>query len=185
MAITQIDKNTALIAIDLQESILAKVSVDAGREVIRNTNLLLNTFHLLNLPVVLVNVSSQPSGRIDFSLPSSSVKGVELVKTLAGEPQDIRITKQAWGAFSKAELHKGLQALGVTQVVITGIATSMGVLSTAIQAYELGYNVTICQDAVTDPSSDNHHWVLNSILPKVSEIGETQEVINLLQGMNP
>jgi nicotinamidase-related amidase len=33
--------------------------------------------------------------------------------------------------------------LNVTQVVITGVATSIGVEATARQAYELGYNVTL------------------------------------------
>lgn len=195
MPITQIDKNTALIVIDLQQSIVAKVNAKAGERIIRNTNVLLDAFHSLNLPVVLVNVSRQPNGRTEFSSPSSPSSpsssfsstqlnpapvGIELVEALKHEPQDIMITKEAWGAFSQPALNQRLQALGVTQIVLTGIATSMGVLSTALQAYELGYNVTICHDAVTDVFSDNHHFVLNNILPKISEIGETQEVINHL-----
>lgn len=192
MPITQIDKNTALIAIDLQQSIVAKVNAKAGERIIRNTNVLLDAFHSLNWPVVLVNVSRQPNGRTEFSSPSSPSSSfasthpnpapleIELVEALNREPQDIMITKQAWGAFSQPALNQRLQALGVTQIVLTGIATSMGVLSTALQAYELGYNVTICHDAVTDVFSDNHHFVLNNILPKISEIGETQEVINHL-----
>ena len=49
-----------------------------------------------------------------------------------------------------------LRRRGVTQVVLTGVATSVGVESTARSAYDLGYNVTLVVDAMTDRDADAH-----------------------------
>ncbi len=78
------------------------------------------------------------------------------------------------------DLHQQLQALGVTQVVIVGIATSIGVESTARQAFELGYHVTLCTDAMTDLNLDNHQHAINAIFPRLAETGTTQDVLALL-----
>ncbi|MGR5067798.1 MULTISPECIES: cysteine hydrolase family protein [Vibrio] len=186
MPITQIDNNTALIAIDLQYGIVELVDAKDASKVIEHTNLLLNTFHSLNWPVVLVNVSGRPDGRVDS--PSRSSRELKpnwttLIEELNHHRTDIVITKQTWGAFTHTQLHQRLQSLNVTHVVITGIATSMGVLSTAMQAYELGYNVTICHDAVTDPSLANHAFALSSVIPKISEVGTTLDFISLAKSL--
>ncbi len=80
---------------------------------------------------------------------------------------DITVTKHFWGAFNQTTLHDQLQKRGITQVVICGIATSIGVESTARQAYELGYNVTLAVDAMTDLNSDTHENSIERIFPRL------------------
>jgi len=70
--------------------------------------------------------------------------------------------------------------LGVTQVVIAGVATSIGVESTARQAYELGFNVTLAVDAMTDMSLDSHVNSITRIVPRLGETGMTREIIEIL-----
>ena len=65
----------------------------------------------------------------------------ELVAELNPQPQDHRVTKRTWGAFTNTGLLDILKREGVTQVVIAGIATSAGVESTARQAHEFGFHV--------------------------------------------
>ena len=96
------------------------------------------------------------------------------------QPQDHRVTKRSWGAFTATDLDVYLKQRGVTQVVIAGIATSMGVESTARQAHELGYNVTLATDAMTDTSVDVHLNSLTRVFPKIAETGSTQAIIELL-----
>ena len=60
------------------------------------------------------------------------------------------------GAFAKTGLEEHIKKLRVTQVMIAGFATSLGVESTARQAYELGFNVTLAVDAMTDINADAH-----------------------------
>jgi nicotinamidase-related amidase len=80
------------------------------------------------------------------------------------------VTKRTRGAFTNPDLEEHLKALGVTQVVLAGIATSSGVESAARQAYELGFNVTLAIDAMTDGSG---------------ETGSTQEVVEWLDNTFP
>jgi len=68
----------------------------------------------------------------------------------------------------------------VTQVVIVGVATSAGVESTARQAHELGFNVVLAIDAMTDLNPDAHANSLTRIFPKLGETGTTQEIIDRL-----
>ncbi|RJX75221.1 cysteine hydrolase [Vibrio sinensis] len=182
MPITQLDNKTALIVIDLQNGIVALPEKQTVQTIIRNTNQLIAKFHQRNLPVVLVNVSGRPIGRTDLK-PTTVTPPLDwsiLVTDLIRNNEEIIITKQTWGAFSQDELQSQLQKLKISQVVVVGIATSMGVMSTAMQAYELGYNVTICSDTITDVSETNHLHTLNFVLPKIAEVGTTQDLLQLL-----
>ncbi len=60
------------------------------------------------------------------------------------------MTKRTWGAFTNTGLDEHLKTLGITHIVIAGVATSIGVESTARQAHEHGFNVTLAIDAMTD-----------------------------------
>ena len=51
----------------------------------------------------------------------------ELLPELDPQPDDVRITKRRFGAFLDTTLHAELQRRGATQVVMTGISTSIGV----------------------------------------------------------
>lgn len=99
---------------------------------------------------------------------------------LPAEEGDITVTKQTWGAFHGTDLDAELRRRGVTQVVIGGVATSMGVESTARAAHEHGYHVTIATDAVTDLDPVSHEHSLTRVFPKLGETGSTAELIALL-----
>jgi nicotinamidase-related amidase len=64
---------------------------------------------------------------------------------------------------------------------IVGVATSNGVEVTARQAYELGFNVTLATDAITDMQTDAHNYSVTRVFPKIGETGTTQAIINLLE----
>ena len=64
---------------------------------------------------------------------------------------------------------------------MTGIATGTGVESTARQAYELGFNVTLAIDAMTDTRAAAHDYSIRNVFPRLGETGTAQEIIALLQ----
>ncbi|MEI9931349.1 MAG: isochorismatase family protein [Rhizomicrobium sp.] len=70
---------------------------------------------------------------------------------------------------------------GVTQVVCCGVATSAGVESTARFAQELGYNVTLASDAMTDMSPEAHDNSIKRIFPRLGETGTTAEIVALVE----
>jgi hypothetical protein len=95
-------------------------------------------------------------------------------------------TKQRLGAFLGADLDDYLRQRGATQVVLTGVATSSGVESTPRSAYDLGYNVTLVVDAMTDRDAHAHrHSVVRgsvsppSVRPPL-KLGPTANVIGTI-----
>lgn len=182
MPLTTLDPATALILIDLQHGIVALPTAHASADVVQRANMLADAFRSHDLPVVLVNVSGAPAGRVEqpCSTAGRPANWSDLVPALNPQPQDHRVTKRSWGAFTATDLDVYLKQRGVTQVVIAGIATSMGVESTARQAHELGYNVTLATDAMTDTSVDVHLNSLTRVFPKIAETGSTQAIIELL-----
>jgi nicotinamidase-related amidase len=85
------------------------------------------------------------------------------------------------GAFGSTDLEKRLKLAGVTQVVIIGVATGTGVESTARQAFEQGFNVTLAIDAMTDTRPEAHDYSIRNVFPRLGETGTTQEIIDLLE----
>jgi nicotinamidase-related amidase len=65
-------------------------------------------------------------------------------------------------------------------VVIAGVATSIGVESTARHAYELGFNVAVAVDAMTDHSFDAHNHSIQKIFPRLGETGTTRQITALV-----
>jgi len=87
-----------------------------------------------------------------------------------------------WGAFTGTPLDQILRRAGVTQVVLGGISTSIGVESTARAAHELGYNVGLVTDAMTDLSLEAHRHSIEAIFPRLGERTTTDELLALLRG---
>lgn len=183
MAITQLDKNSALLCIDLQHGIVALPTYHPSGEIVAKCAELARIFRLHHLPVVNVSVAGRAPGRTEMASsqtpppPEWSV----LVPELDAQQDDLFITKHSWGAFGQTTLHRQLQQQKITQVVVAGIATSLGVESTARQAFELGYNVTLATDAMTDVDIEAHRNSCTRIFPRLGETGTVQDIRALLQ----
>jgi nicotinamidase-related amidase len=182
MAITALDPKTALILIDLQKGIIAYPTAHPADEVVRHAAALADAFRRHDLLVVLVNVAGGAPGRTEQTRSRGEFPAdwTDLVSELNQQPEDHTITKRTWGAFTNTSLDEHLKKLGVTQVVIAGVATSIGVESTARQAHELGFNVTLAVDAMTDKSLDAHSNSITRIFPRLGETGTTGEIVALL-----
>jgi nicotinamidase-related amidase len=184
MPLTTLDPNTALIVIDLQKGIVAGNFIHPVADIIANTHALIEAFRANNLPVALVNVAGRPQGRTEQGARSNVTftdDWTDLLPQLNQQPTDIVVTKRSWGAFATTDLEAQLKARGVTQVVVTGIATSAGVEATARQAYEQGFNVTLALDAMTDMREESHQYSITNVFPRVGETGSTEEIIALFE----
>jgi nicotinamidase-related amidase len=181
VAMTTLDPKTALIVIDLQAGVVGLPTAQSAEEVIQQAAILADAFRRHDLPVVLVNVDGGAPGRTEQPRRGERPAGwAELVPELHQQPSDHTVTKRTWGAFTNTDLDEYLKGRGVSQVVIVGIATSAGVESTARQAHEHGFNVTLAVDAMTDMNPDAHINSVTRIFPRLGETGTTAEIIALL-----
>jgi nicotinamidase-related amidase len=183
MAVTKLDPKTALLVIDLQKGIVGLPTAHPTDKVVKLARQMIDAFRRHHLPIVLVNVAGGAPGRTDSKPPKLSdfpPDWTDLVPELSRQPEDHFVTKRTWGAFTNTGLDEHLKKLGVTQVVILGVATSIGVESTARHAYENGYHVTLAVDAMTDMNAEAHTNSVTRIFPRLGESGTTQEIIDLL-----
>ncbi|MFJ5262257.1 hydrolase [Streptomyces sp. NPDC088387] len=189
MALTTLDPRTALVVIDLQRGIVgAPVQPVPAADVVARSAALADAFRARELPVALVRVSFAADGadvvpgRTETGRPGGALPADwdTLVPELAGHPGDITVTKHNWGAFHGTDLDVQLRRRGVTQIVLTGIATSIGVESTARAAHEHGYHVTLATDAMSDMNPQAHENSVTRIFPRLGETGTTDEILELL-----
>jgi nicotinamidase-related amidase len=182
MTVTPLDPTPALVVIDLQKGIVQLATAHPIDAVVKHASVLADAFHRHHLPVVLVNVDAGAPGRAEQPprMTAFPAGWTELVPELNPQPQDHLVTKRTWGAFTNTDLEAHLKTHGVTQVVIAGVATSAGVESTARHAHELGFNVVLAIDAMTDTNPDAHDNSLTRIFPRLGETGTTAEIVDLL-----
>lgn len=143
----------------------------------------MQAFRQRQLPVVLVNVVAAAPGRTDAPPRMAAERPADwadLAPALNAQPSDHRVSKRGWGAFLGTDLEKILRAEGATQIVLAGISTSIGVESTARDAYQLGFNVALATDAMTDMNADAHHNSISLIFPRLGECGSTADILALL-----
>ncbi|MFB6673836.1 hydrolase [Streptomyces sp. NPDC056390] len=194
MALTTLDERTALVVIDLQKGIVgAPTTPYTGAEVVTRSVELADAFRSYGLPVVLVRVSAAADGA-DAVPGRNETQGRTgarpegwdvIVDELSGHPEDITVTKRNWGAFFGTDLDLQLRRRGITQVVMTGVATSIGVESSARAAHEHGYHVTLATDAMTDLDVEAHRNSIERIFPRLGETGTTEEITELLAKTRP
>lgn len=182
MAAIQLDSRIALIVIDLQKIVASLPTAHPFADVLENASHLAEAFRQRDLPVVLVNVVGMAPGRTEQRHSGGALPPdwSELLPELNQQPQDHLVSKRTWGAFTDTGLEDYLKSAGVTQVVVCGVATSVGVESTARQAHELGFNVILAVDAMTDLSAEAHANSLERIFPQLGETGAAKEIVDLL-----
>lgn len=183
MTVTAFDAKTALIIIDLQKGIVSLPTAQPIDEVVKRAAALAEVFREHQLPVVLVNVAGGAPGRTEQPRSHREFPPgwTDLIPELNRQPHDHLVTKHTPGAFTSTGLEAYLRNSGVTQVVIAGVATSNGVEVTARQAYELGFNVTLATDAMTDLNADAHAYSVTRVFPRIGETGTTGDIIQLLK----
>ncbi|GAA1880249.1 cysteine hydrolase family protein [Streptantibioticus ferralitis] len=182
MPITTFDDRTALVVVDLQHGIVGIPLAHPVDDIVERSAALLKTFRSRGLPVVLVNVAGAPIGRTDAGRVALNFPDgwTELIPALERQPDDLVVTKYSRSAFTQTGLAERLRDHQVTQVVITGIATSSGVESTARDAHEQGFHVTLPIDAMTDTDLARHEHSIREIFPRIAETGTTQNVLDAL-----
>jgi nicotinamidase-related amidase len=182
MFVTRLDPQTALIVVDLQQGIIGSQFIHPIAAGINQTRSLSEAFRHNELAVVLVNVAGRAPGRTEQSarLQTLPQGRIDLIPEVDPQPSDMLVTNRTWGAWASTDLESRLKQKGVIQVVITGMASGTGVESTARQAYELGSNVTLAIDALTDARPEAHAYSLMPVSPRLGETGSTHQILDLL-----
>ena len=186
-----IDKTkTALVVIDLQKGIVGRPTAPYTSDVVvKNAASLAEIFRKNGMPVFLVRVTPSPDKKdalhpvtdtqTTWNQPPSS-DWADIVPELGPKQGDFVITKHQWGAFYGTELDLQLRRRGITTIIICGIATHIGVESTARFAYEYGYNQIFAEDAMSAMSAEEHTFTVTKIFPRMGLVRKTKEILESL-----
>ncbi|QOV34313.1 isochorismatase family protein [Streptomyces ferrugineus] len=159
---------TALVLVDLMDRIVAlPLEPRKGTEVLATCEELAAAFRSRGATVVLVRVerpgvAEQPPG-------SGLVAG--LLKD-----GDVEIVKRTIGGFQGTGLDDRLRERGVTTLVLGGIATNLGVESTARAAGDLGYDLVFVEDAMTAFTAAEHDASVRLDFPRLGSVARAADV---------
>ena len=183
---------TALVVIDLQRGIVAMpTGPRSSAEVVARAAQLAKALRAAGGTVVLVHVTPSADGKDSLrpvtdspvqaggrSLPAD---WSEIVPELAREATDILITKRQWGAFYGTELDLQLRRRSIDTIVLCGISTSIGVESTARDAFERGYDQIFVEDAMAAREAAEHAHTVSTLFPRIGRVRSTEEVLAALK----
>lgn len=179
-----VDARTALIVVDLQKSVLGRPTLERIDAVVARARQLADAFRRKGMPVVLVRSAIQPPGRTEQPHRTNGAVDParsELLPSLGMQKSDHVISKEGWSAFSHTDLALYLNKRRITQLVILGYSTSIAVESTAREAYDRGFNVTVVADATTDTGADLHNGAMEKIFPRLGEVVTAEQITRELE----
>jgi nicotinamidase-related amidase len=162
---------SALIVIDLMPRIVElNLGPHPGADVVTRAVRLADAWRAAGGTVVLVrvnrpNVTEQPPGS-------------GFVPELEPRDGDVVVVKQTVGAFYGTDLAGRLRERGVDTVVMAGLATTMGVESTARAASDHGFEVLFAADAMSGMTAEEHEHALGVVLPRFGEVLSTEDLLS-------
>ncbi|MER6463762.1 isochorismatase family protein [Streptomyces sp. NPDC001288] len=159
---------TALVLVDLMDRIVAlPLEPRKGTEVLHTAEELARSFRAAGAPVVLL--------RVERPALAEQPPGSGLVAGLRGEG-DLEIVKRTIGGFQDTGLDARLRGLGVTRLVLGGIATNLGVESTARAAADLGYDLVFVADAMAALTAAEHEASVRLDFPRLGTVVTAADV---------
>jgi nicotinamidase-related amidase len=186
-------KHTALVLIDLQNWILGMpllphdvatvvgnavrlaAAIRTGGGIVVPVRVAFSTGYPELLKVPVDEPATLPAGGI----PEAALAFAPEIESLGA---DLVITKRQWSAFYGTELELQLRRRGVDTIILCGVATNFGVESTARDAWQHNYAVVVAEDACASRDAAMHRFAIEKILPRVTRVRSTADIVAALVG---
>jgi nicotinamidase-related amidase len=105
----------------------------------------------------------------------------EIVEALKPQPGEHVLRKTTIGAFASTNIDSLLRALDCEQLYLCGVSTNMCVETTAREAADRGYLVTLVEDACGTTHEDLHQVTMRNFQRLFGRVRSTQETIDELE----
>jgi nicotinamidase-related amidase len=182
-------KTTALVLIDLQGAIVGRDTQPyTAPEVVARSAKLAEAVRSAGGTVVYVHVligEFAVSQNVDQGHPRPSgplpPAATNIVPEAGMREGDLLIAKRQWGAFHATNLDQALRTRGIKTIILAGIATNMGVESTARAAHEHGYDVVLAADAMASFTTEMHDFAINNIFPRLGRVRTAEQIAAALK----
>lgn len=117
--------------------------------------------------------------RLDL-LAAPGSKEAEFLEEVAPAGDEIVINKTASGVFNSTNLHYVLGNMGIRSLYICGVYTNECVETAARDACDLGYFVTVVEDACATVTKQLHDASLATLRDRYARISTVREVVKEL-----
>ena len=173
-------KNTALLVMDMQASILGMAP--NGPAIIGNVAKAIAHARSKKIPVIYVVVGFRQGGpevsmnNKGFSANKERFATVNMQEFMqvhpdvAPLPGEITVTKRRVSAFTGSDLEVVLRAQEIKHVVLCGIATSGVVLSTVREAADKDYWVSVISDCSTEGDEEVHRVLTTKVFTRQADV---------------
>jgi ureidoacrylate peracid hydrolase len=190
-------KKTALLVIDMQNAFVAPgapVEVPAARGIVAEINRLAHALRARGMPVIWVMHENARDGSdwdgffgafvSDRGKAASALSaGAEMQKLwpeLEAAPQDLRVPKNRYSAFTRSEFEKTLRQQGIDTLLIAGTKTNVCCECTARDAMMLDFKVVLLSDCTAALSDEEHRATLENVIQQFGDVRSAQEVLEIL-----
>jgi maleamate amidohydrolase len=146
--------------------------------------------HEVGIPVVLTEVTYQKSGInggrfMEKAKPLGAfIKGrrtAEFAEGLVPLEDEIIVSKQYPSAFFGTSLASTLTAMGIDNVVLTGLTTSGCVRASCVDSMSHGFMTTVVSDACGDRHQGPHDANLFDMNAKYADVVSEDEIIQFFE----
>jgi nicotinamidase-related amidase len=134
-------ERTALVVVDLQEKLLP--AIPDRERVVQKARLLLCLARALEMPVLLTTQYAKGLGPVVPEIREEAPGATPLDKT-------------SFGCFGDEAFVAALEAAERDQLLVCGIETHICVTQTVLGAFERGFEVHVCADAVSARAAESH-----------------------------
>jgi nicotinamidase-related amidase len=108
----------------------------------------------------------------------------EIIEALKPQPGEHVLRKTTIGAFASTNIDSLLRALDCEQLYLAGVSTNMCVETTAREAADRGYLVTLVEDACGTTHEDLHQVTMRNFQRLFGRVRSTQESLAELETVN-
>lgn len=128
-------EKAVLVVVDVQEKLAPAMDGELYAQLLEHTNLLIEGFKALDLPIIATEQYSKGLGNT--------------VAQLDGAAEQHRIEKMSFSCCGEETFLSALKETGAKQVVIAGMETHVCVFQTVLDLLDRGYTVHLVRDAVS------------------------------------
>ncbi len=157
-------EKSALVVWDVQEALVA--AIFNKDEFLANLTRIIEKTRGLGIPIFYSKITPLPE---KFESPLRRASGFgkfepgDVVKEVYPEKNDTVINKNTASFFIGTNFELMLRNAGINTIYFTGIATEMGVETSARHAQNLGFIPVIIQDAVSSRDKEAHERSLKNL----------------------
>lgn len=168
-------ENSVLVVWDVQEALVSNIFNKA--EFLKKLTELILTARNYNIPIVYTKITPLPE-RFQNPVLRRRFEPGDIVKEVYPQPGDVVLNKNTTSIFVGTNFELMLRNASINTIVFTGIATDIGVETSARHAQALGYLPIIAMEAVSSSDKDAHERSLLN-MKKLMPVLSNKEIIEL------